>query len=338
MNIRRIRVEDSKEFRELRLRALAADPDAFASSYESEASHPMDTWETWAALSSDGPDQTMYLAEVDGELVALAGAFRLEDNPRRMHLISMWVDPAHRRSGIGRALTNTVVAWARQSDADDVMLWVVDDNDGARRLYEDAGFVATGNSMPLPSNPGLIEHELVQSLNQHLRMPDGYVDLEPLKAGERRAFIEWIVADRTARAMDAEGRSLVDASQRVRSRVSELIDAPPGTSHHFFALTAGMDRETRGWMWMIDRRRDGARIMRIEEIVVFEDFRGVGLAAAAVDAAILHTESVGITTIEASVPIANSTARRIAESCGFVEIERSESEVSVQLDVIAGAH
>ena len=76
--------------------------------------------------------------------------------------------------------------------------------------------------------------------------------------------------------------------------------------------------------------------MAIEEVVVFEEFRDVGLAAAAVDAAILQTESIGITTIEASIPIGNSAARRIAESCGFVETGRSDSEVSVRLSVAPG--
>ncbi len=336
MSIRRIRVEDAAAFRQLRLRALAADPNAFASSYESEVNRTIETWETWAALSSAGPDQAMYLAEVDDDLVGLAGAFRLEDDPRRMHLISMWVDPEHRRTGIGRALTEAVVTWARQSDADEVMLWVVAESGGAQRLYEEAGFEATGNSMPLPSNPSLVEHEFVRSLGHRLRMPDGYVELEPLDAGGRRAFVEWVMADRTARAMEASGVTFAEASPRVRSRMSEMIDAPPGTSHHFYALTAGMDRDTRGWLWMIERRRDGGRVMAIEELVIFEDFRGRGLAAAAVDGAILHTESMGITRVEASVPISNAAALRIAETCGFVEAGRTEFEVSLSLDILHG--
>jgi GNAT superfamily N-acetyltransferase len=338
VNVRRIRVEDTDAFREVRLRALVADPDAFASSYEDEVNRPTETWETWAALSSTGPDQVMYLVDVDGDPVGLAGAFRLEDNPRRMHLISMWVDPAHRRGGIGRALTDAIVAWARRSDADDVVLWVVGTNEGARRLYEEAGFAATGKSMPLPSNPELIEHEFVRPLGQRLRMPDGYAELEPLDIGGRRAFVEWVMADRTARTMERTGVAFAEASQRVRARIGEMIDAPPGTSHHFYALTAGTDREARGWLWMIERRRDGTRVMAIEELVVFEEFRGYGLAAAAVDDAILQTEMMGIPTIEASIPIDHPLARRIAEACGFTEIDRTASEISMRFDVPIGEH
>ena len=42
----------------------------------------------------------------------------------------------------------------------EVRLGVTDGNDGARRLYEHSGFVATGFSEPLRSNTKLSIHEL----------------------------------------------------------------------------------------------------------------------------------------------------------------------------------
>ncbi len=336
MNVRRIRPEDAKDFRELRLRALQTDPDAFESSYDREVDRPMQAWETWAALSSEGPDQAMFVAEVDDELVGLAGAFRTEDRPREMHLIAMWVDPAQRRRGIARELTRVILVWARRSDADEVVLWVVDGNEGARRLYEDAGFTPTGRSMPLTSNPDLIEHELVRSVGHGLRMPDGYADLEPMDVAERRSFVEWVMADRTTRLMDREDLPHAEATARVRARISEMLNAPAGTSHHFFTITAGMRREPHGWLWMIERRRDGSRIMTLEEVVVFEDFRGAGLAASAVESALVHTEFLGITTVETRIPIDHAAALRIAEGSGFVETSRTDVEVLLRCDIIPG--
>jgi GNAT superfamily N-acetyltransferase len=335
VNVRRIVVDDAGRFRDLRLRALGNDPNAFASSYEREVDRPMDAWETWAALSSEGPDQAMFLAEIDGELVGLAGAFREQEHPRTMHLIAMWVDPAYRRRGVARALTGEIVRWARRSDTDEVVLWVVGDDNGARRLYEDAGFEATGESMPLPSNPELTEYEMVRSLGTRLRMPDGYVDLIPMDPAERRAFVEWVVADRTARLMDTAGLPIGEAAQMVRARISEMIDTP-GTFHHFSNIAAGMSRDTHGWLWMIERRRDGSRFVVIEEVVIFDDFRGRGLAASAVDSAILETEIKGIRVVEASIPADHEIALRIAGTCGFVETGRTESEVTVRLDIVPG--
>jgi GNAT superfamily N-acetyltransferase len=337
MNVRRIRADDTIPFRELRLRALRSDPDAFASSYEREVDRPIETWETWAALSSEGPDQVMFLAESDDELVGLAGAFREQNNnPRAMHLIAMWVDPEHRRTGVGKALTREIVLWARRSDADEVFLWVVGDNDGARLLYEEAGFEATGESMPLPSNPDLTEYRMVRLLETRFRMPDGYTDLEAMDAADRRAFIEWVIADRTARLMEEEELPLAEASQRVRARIGLTIDAPPGTSHHFARITMGVRSDTVGWMWMIERRRDGYRYMVIEEVVIFDEFRGRGLAPSAVDSAILETEFKGIKVVEASIPLDHLVALRIAEGCGFVEVGRTDSEILMRLDIVPG--
>jgi len=333
MIVRRITRNDVEAFRALRLRSLRSDPDAFDSSYDREAGRSLDTWTTWAALSANGPDQAMFLAEANGEPIGLSGAFRLEDEPRTMHLVAMWVDPSHRRYGVARALTKTIIDWARHSDADAVALWVVEGNEAARRLYESEGFTTTGESKALPSNPDLVEHRLTRSLGTRLRMPDGYVDLEPMTTAEIRAFVEWVIAERTSREMVRTAVPLAGASDRVRSRVAALIDGPPGTSHGFFTLIAGSDPDPQGWLWLRERRRDGRRIAVIEELVVFEAFRGRGLAVSAVDAAIVHAEDTGIETIEAVVSHDNGAAVRIAAACRFVEIARSGGDITFRLDV-----
>ena len=335
MNVRRVRLDDVGVFRDVRLRALRADPAAFASSYATEIDRPLDTWTTWVALSAQGPDQAMFLAEDGDEVIGLAGAFRLEDHPRTMHLIAMWVEPAHRRRGVGQQLTAAIVTWARSADADTVMLWVVDHNEAADKLYRQAGFEPTGVSQPLPSNPDLVEHQMALSLGTRLRMPDGYVELDPMTKSEIRAFMEWVIADRTARLMDSDALAIDEAADRVRIRVSSLIDGPPGTSHRFFTLKAGAEADSLGWLWMSESRRSGARIGTIEELVVFEDFRGRGLGVSAVDSAILTMLDDGITTLEGSIPTGHSRAIAVAESCGFIEVRRTNTEITMRLDIPA---
>jgi ribosomal protein S18 acetylase RimI-like enzyme len=92
--------------------------------------------------------------------VGLAAIFAEVGTPGRMHLVSMWVDPRHRRRGVARALVGLALGWAAERQAREVILWVVDQNTAARTLYEQAGFRPTGERQPLPSNPELTESML----------------------------------------------------------------------------------------------------------------------------------------------------------------------------------
>ena len=75
-------------------------------------------------------------------------------------VISMWVDPRARGAGVGRALLDAVVAWARTHEPRVIRLSVTDGNDEARRLYQRFGFRDTGVTEPLRSNASLLIREL----------------------------------------------------------------------------------------------------------------------------------------------------------------------------------
>jgi ribosomal protein S18 acetylase RimI-like enzyme len=151
---RRAGAADWEALRRLRLRALADAPDAFASTLDAEVAFPA---EAWRQRAEGGPASATFIARQDGADVGLAGVFAEPDPPGRMHLISMWVDPRHRRQGVARALVDLVIGWAAERQASELVLWVADHNDAARRLYERLGFRPTGESQPLPSNPARSE-------------------------------------------------------------------------------------------------------------------------------------------------------------------------------------
>jgi GNAT superfamily N-acetyltransferase len=134
MEVRPARADDWEALRELRLRALADAPDAFASTLEAELAFPA---EEWRRRSAGGPASARFIAREGGSGVGLAAIFAEPATPGRMHLVSMWVDPRHRRRGVTRA------------------------------LYERAGFRPTGERQPLPSNPELTE----SMLRLHLEVP-----------------------------------------------------------------------------------------------------------------------------------------------------------------------
>ena len=154
MEARQAQAADWETLRQLRLRALADAPDAFASTLEAEVAFPD---EVWRQRAEGGPASATVIAREGGVDVGLVRVFAEPDVPGRMHLVSMWVDPNYRRRGVARALVAQAVRWAAERGAREVSLWVADHNTAACRLYERVGFRPAGECQPLPSNPAVTE-------------------------------------------------------------------------------------------------------------------------------------------------------------------------------------
>ncbi|HEY3528770.1 MAG TPA: GNAT family N-acetyltransferase [Nocardioides sp.] len=132
-SLRRLGPDDWASFRDIRLRALAESPDAFASTLAREQAFGEDDWRTRLT----GP----VYAVADPEPVAVGGLF---DADGVFHVWGMWTDPAHRGRGHARRILDALIP----ADADAV-LDVNVNNEGARAAYERYGFVGTGRLEPL---------------------------------------------------------------------------------------------------------------------------------------------------------------------------------------------
>jgi ribosomal protein S18 acetylase RimI-like enzyme len=157
MEARQAQAADWEALRQLRLRALADAPDAFASTLEAEVAFPD---EVWRQRAEGDPGSVTFIAREGGVDVGLVRVSAEPDIPGRMHLVSMWVDPGHRRQGVARALVAQGVRWAAERGGRELSLWVADHNTAARRLYERLGFRPTAERQPLPSNPARSESRL----------------------------------------------------------------------------------------------------------------------------------------------------------------------------------
>jgi len=167
VDVRRITTRDATNLKSLRLAALEDAPSAFASSYEAEATRPDAEWTERAVAGSHGSDRATFLAtldEFDGELIGLVGGHRAEPSSPVVELVSMWVAPRARRHGVATVLVDAVQAWAIDTNATSISLWVTRGNCSAERLYTSIGFVATGEVQPLPSDPSREEARMDLSL------------------------------------------------------------------------------------------------------------------------------------------------------------------------------
>ena len=158
MEIVRLGPGDEDRFREIRLRALADAPQAFASTLAREQAFPRDVWTS--RLTADGSVNLLVVR--DGEPVAMASG-RLDD-PDTAHLLGMWVAPQVRGGGVAGRLIDAVTGWALDRGARHLVLWVTDVNRGAWALYEKNGFRPTGERQPLPSDMSLMESKLSREI------------------------------------------------------------------------------------------------------------------------------------------------------------------------------
>jgi RimJ/RimL family protein N-acetyltransferase len=130
-----MQVGQGERLRALRLAALRDAPEAFGASLAEDETRPARDWEMLAG----GPGAVF----VAGDFEGMAGVFLEGEEPR---LWGMWVAPAARGRGVGGALTQAVVGWARVRAFETLRVTVMEDAPAARALYERAGFFATGRS------------------------------------------------------------------------------------------------------------------------------------------------------------------------------------------------
>ena len=147
--VRRIRPEDWAVARSLRLRGLADAPDAFARTYDEESARPDAFWIDRAAAACAGEGIATFLAFDDRNPTGITTG--IVDDVGEPQLVSMWVDPALRRRGIGESLANAVIQWALEVGFERLSLWVSEDNRPAISLYQRVGFQATTRTDALRS-------------------------------------------------------------------------------------------------------------------------------------------------------------------------------------------
>ena len=88
-----------------------------------------------------------FATDAEGRVVAGAGLWLMDWPPhaidpsgRRANILNVYTDPAHRRRGLARRLTQVALDWCRENGLRTIILHASDEG---RALYESLGFKAT---------------------------------------------------------------------------------------------------------------------------------------------------------------------------------------------------
>jgi ribosomal protein S18 acetylase RimI-like enzyme len=147
IELRELTPDDWKDWRELRLAALADAPYAFGSQLADWVDAEEDRWRARLSL----PGSYNLIAMLDGTPVGMASGVRSDDEDGVVELISMWIAPAGRGQGVGDQLMARIEEFARAGSAHALKLSVVAGNEKAHGLYLRSGYIDTnepGDLMP----------------------------------------------------------------------------------------------------------------------------------------------------------------------------------------------
>jgi RimJ/RimL family protein N-acetyltransferase len=164
MHIRRLTPSDASAYQSLRLAALQDTPSAFGSSHEEERDRPVSEIEARLAVASDSGVFGAF--EVD-TLVGLVGLRResMKNLAHKVRIWGMYVVPAARGKGIGRALLAQALALARSAPGlTRVNLSANAANVAAVHLYESVGFKTFGREPDAMCIDGQLHDEVLMCL------------------------------------------------------------------------------------------------------------------------------------------------------------------------------
>jgi RimJ/RimL family protein N-acetyltransferase len=165
LRVRHALASEHDQLREIRLRSLANDPQAFAGTYAHALSQPSEWWERWAEQSELGDSQRTFVLEGDdGRWMGLALVRLADERPGNAVLNAMWVAPQARGRDAAGNLCEACAAWAAARGCRELTLTVVVDNRAARRAYEAAGFVVCGQTAWTGDGRTLEELMMVRSV------------------------------------------------------------------------------------------------------------------------------------------------------------------------------
>jgi ribosomal protein S18 acetylase RimI-like enzyme len=154
--IRRAEVDDWQICRDIRLRALREEPQAYESTLEDEQHLSDQQWRERLVRAST------FLAVDHENVVGMAVA--LPQGAGDMMIVAMYVAPDARPRGVAARLIDEIGRMAMSRGSSRLVLDVADGNAAAERSYHRYGFVPIGQRVPMRRNPSVFQTRLAYGL------------------------------------------------------------------------------------------------------------------------------------------------------------------------------
>ncbi len=160
MRIRRVRPDEWQALRDLRLRGLETDPDAFGGTLAESMTKPDSEWQARAAST----DTVTFVVVRGAEFIGMGSVGPAPERPGIAAIYGMWVAPEARGQGVGGSLMDVLEGWARETGYGDIGLGVTMTNEPAIRLYTAKGYADIGERFSLRDGSSLIVQIMAKPL------------------------------------------------------------------------------------------------------------------------------------------------------------------------------
>lgn len=176
MDVIRLPVDNWREYRDLRLRALSEDPEAFSASYAATAELPDAFWQTRLADAERGERSWLLFGRQADRLVGMIGAYLEAGVVETVTIVSVYVPREERGKGISVLLMKEILRVL--SDVPALKKARLDVNVTQRaaiQVYRRLGFRETGRK-PATTGAGLAVEQLVMERELPARREHGGED------------------------------------------------------------------------------------------------------------------------------------------------------------------